>query len=69
MFFNKISLEIYLVHHFVIYQVDYMLGYRGLSGIETLIVIAFDLVATIILAIVVELLSRKVYGLKNKSKS
>jgi hypothetical protein len=68
-FFNMISLEIYLVHHFVIYQVDYILGYRRLNGVETLAVIVFDLIVTIILAIVVEKLSGKVYGLMNKSKN
>ena len=65
-FFNKISLEIYLVHHFVIYQVDYMLGYRRLSGVETLLVISFDFVMTVLLAIVVEKLSREVYALMDK---
>ena len=66
-FFNKISLEIYLVHHFVIYQVDYMLGYRQLGGMATLIVIVFDLVMTILLAIIVEKLSAKAYALMDKS--
>lgn len=65
-FFNKISLEIYLVHHFVIYQVDYMLGYRQLNGIETLMVIVFDLVMTVVLAIIVAKLSEQVYGLMDK---
>lgn len=65
-FFNKISLEIYLVHHFVIYQVDYMLGYRQLNGIETLMVIVFDLVTTVVLAIIVAKLSEQVYGLMDK---
>ena len=68
-FFTKISLEIYLVHHFVIYQVDHMLGYRRLSGIMTLAVIVFDLVMTIVLAIVVEKLSSKVYSLMDKCKN
>lgn len=68
-FFNKISLEIYLVHHFVIYQVDYMLGYRRLSGVETLAVVAFDLIITVVISLVVEKLSGKVYGLMNKSKN
>ena len=66
-FFNKISLEIYLVHHFVIYQVDYMLGYRRLGGIATLLVIIFDLVMTIVLAIITEKLSSKAYALMDKS--
>lgn len=68
-FFNKISLEIYLVHHFVIYQVDYMLGYRQLNGVQTLLVIIFDLTMTMVLAIVVEKLSSKVYGLMDKRKN
>lgn len=68
-FFNKISLEIYLVHHFVIYQVDYILGYRRLGGISTVLVIALDLFLTIILAIIVERLSNKVYALMDKSKN
>lgn len=52
-FFNGISLEIYLVHHFIIYQVDYMLGYRNLRGYEALTVILFDLIMTILVAIFV----------------
>ena len=68
-FFNKISLEIYLVHHFVIYQVDYFLGYRRLSGLMTLAVIVFDLLMTIVLAIFVEMLSSKVYCFMDKCKN
>ena len=68
-YFSKISLEIYLVHHFVIYQVDYMLNYRSLSGIETILVIITDLIITIILAIFVENLSSLVYRLMDKSKN
>ena len=68
-FFNKISLEIYLVHHFVIYQVDYLLGYRKIGGLTTLVVIAFDFIMTIVLAIIVEKLSSKVYCLMDKSKN
>ena len=68
-YFNKISLEIFLVHHFVIYQVDYMLGYRRVSGIETLGIVIFDLVVIIILAIFVEKLSSGVYRLMDKCKA
>ena len=56
--FNKISYEFFLVHHFVIYQVDFMLGYRRLGGIETLIVIIADLLLTILIAVVVNKISK-----------
>ena len=62
----KISLEIFLVHHFIIYQVDYMLNYRRLNGIMTLAVIIFDIVATIIIALIVEKLSSKAQTFMNK---
>ena len=68
-FFNKISLEIYLVHHFIIYQVDFMLSYRALSGFKTLFVIVFDIIMTIMLAFFVELASRKVTETVNKCKN
>lgn len=67
MYFNKISFEVFLVHHFVIYQVDYMLGYKRLRGYEAAFVILFDLAMTIILAIIVEKLSSKVYRFMKKS--
>ena len=62
----KISLETFLVHHFIIYQVDYMLNYRRLNGIMTLAVIIFDMVATIIIALIVEKLSSKAQTFMNK---
>ena len=68
-YFNKISLEIFLVHHFVIYQVDYLLGYRKVTGIETLLIVLFDLVVIIIFAILVEKLSEWVYRLMDKCKA
>lgn len=57
MIFNEISLEIFLVHHFIIYQVDYMLGYRRLSGVETLAVIIGNFILTILLSIIVKKIS------------
>lgn len=68
-YFNKISLEIFLVHHFVIYQVNYMLGYRQVSGIETVLIVIFDLVLIIAFAILVEKLSEWVYRLMDKCKT
>ena len=68
-FFSKISLEIYLVHHFVIYQVDYILGYKQIGGVMTLTVVAIDLVLTVIIAIAVEKLSGFFYRFLEKSKN
>lgn len=68
-FFNKISFEIFLVHHSIIYQVDFVLNYRRISGIETLFVIVFDLVLTIIIAMLVKGLSGKVYALADKRRN
>lgn len=61
--FNIISYEFFLVHHFVIYQIDFMLNYRKLSGVETLLVIVVDLLVTILLAIVVNKISRQIMKL------
>lgn len=59
-FFNKISFEIFLVHHFVIYQVDYLLNYERIGGLKTLVVIFIDFVLTILFAIAVNILTREV---------
>ena len=59
--FSKISYEFFLVHHFVIYQVDFMLNYQRLSGISTLIVIIIDFVLTILIAEIVNKISNLVY--------
>lgn len=68
-FFNKISLEIFLVHHFVIYQVNYILNYRATSTIETVAIIVVDTILTILFAILVERLSKIIYALVDKSKN
>lgn len=57
-YFNNISYEFFLVHHFVIYQIDYMVNYRRVSGVETLIIIIVDFALTIIIAIVVKRISK-----------
>ena len=61
--FNTISYEFFLVHHFVIYQIDFMLNYRKLSGVETLIVIVVDLLMTILLATMVNKISKQIVRL------
>lgn len=58
--FNIISYEFFLVHHFVIYQIDFMLNYRKLSGLEILAVFAIDLLFTILLAVVVNKISKQI---------
>lgn len=56
-FFNSISLEFFLVHHFIIYQVDFLLSYRKLRGYEMLIVIVFEFWMTIILSFIIKYIS------------
>ena len=62
--FNNISYEFFLVHHFIIYQVDFMLNYQRLDGMTTLGVIIIDLLLTIIFAIIVNIISKQVYKIK-----
>ena len=62
--FNNISYEFFLVHHFVIYQVDFMLNYQRLDGMTTLGVIIIDLLLTIIFAMIVNRISKQVYKIK-----
>lgn len=57
-YFNNISYEFFLVHHFVIYQIDYMVNYRRVSGVETLTIIILDFILTIIIAIIVKRISK-----------
>lgn len=67
--FAEISYEFFLVHHFVIYQVDFMLNYQRLNGVMTLAVVIIDLLLTIVLAKVVNKISRHILKIKlNKSK-
>ena len=69
LFFNKISLEIFLVHHFVIYQIDYILSYRRVTGIQMLIIFIADFVITIMLSYIIEILSSKINTLMNESNN
>ena len=59
--FNEISYEFFLVHHFVIYQVDFMMNYQRINGMTTLVLVIIDLLLTIILAIIVNMISKQVY--------
>lgn len=68
-FFNNISFEIFLVHHFIIYQVNYILNYRRISGIKTLFVTMFDFVLTIIIAMLVKRLDGKLYAFMDKCRN
>lgn len=67
-FFNKISFEIFLVHHFIIYQVDYLLSYERIGGITTLVVILIDVFLTIVCALVVHFLTWEMTKLVDKTK-
>lgn len=55
--FNKISLEIFLVHHFIIYQIDFMFNYRRLRGYEMLFIFIVDFILTILVSYIVNILS------------
>ena len=67
--FNSISLEIYLIHHFIIYQIDYMLGYRRLKGIETLLVLIVNLVITLILSFFVNAFCKRINAIMYTSNN
>ena len=64
--FNIISYEFFLVHHFVIYQIDFMLNYRRLSGLKTLLVFVIDLLLTILLAAIVNKISKQIMKINKK---
>lgn len=64
--FNKIAFEFFLVHHFVIYQVDYILGYRRVNGVTTLFIVLIDLVIIFILAVIIERMSYFITNLMYK---
>ena len=57
-YFNNISYEFFLVHHFVIYQIDYMVNYRRVSGVEILTIIILDFILTIIMAVIVKKIAK-----------
>ena len=57
--FNKYSYEFFLCHHFVIYQVDYLLRYGIISKSLFIILFFVDLALTIVFAFSVNVLSNK----------
>ena len=65
--FNTISLEFFLVHHFVIYEVDYLLNYRRVGGLEFLAVVFVELVVIILISIWINKLNKLCSKLMNKS--
>lgn len=62
--FSVISYEFFLVHHFVIYQVDFMLNYQRIDGLTTLAVFIIDLLLTFMVAIIVNIISKQIYKIK-----
>ena len=60
---SKYSYEFFLVHHFVIYQVNYMLNYRQINTLGMILVILVDLVIICILSYVVKRISNTIYKL------
>ena len=67
--FSSISYEFFLVHHFVIYQIDYMLNYRQLGGIMTVLVIVLDFVFTLLMALFVRVISSRIVKITIKGFS
>lgn len=65
--FNAISLEFFLVHHFVIYEVDYLLNYRRVGGLEFLAVVFVELVVIILISIWINKFNKLCSKLMNKS--
>lgn len=65
--FNTISLDFFLVHHFVIYEVDYLLNYRRVGGLEFLAVVFVELVVIILISIWINKLNKLCSKLMNKS--
>lgn len=64
--FNAISLEFFLVHHFVIYEVDYILNYRRVGGMEFLIIVFIELIIIILISIWINKLNQLCYQFMNK---
>ena len=56
--FNKYSYEFFLTHHFVIYQINYILNYKKISYLEMFIIFILDIILTCIFAYIVNILSK-----------
>lgn len=61
--FSKISLEVFLVHHLVIYEIDLIFRYKRLGFILFSIAIILDVLLTLLLAKILKLISWKFYSL------
>lgn len=64
--FNKYSYEFFLCHHFVIYQVDFLLRYRMIYNKMFIALFFIDLVLTMIFAFSVNIISNKLFFNKIK---
>ena len=62
--FNKYSYEFFLCHHFVIYQVNYLLKYRLLSKFEFVYLFLIDFIITMLFAFSINLIAKKIFSLK-----
>lgn len=65
--FSKISLEVFLVHHFVIYEIDLLFRYKRLNWMEFSFAVILDVVLTIIFSKLLKLFSGKFYSLVNET--
>ena len=65
--FNTISLEFFLVHHFVIYEIDYLLNYRRVGGVEFLVILFTELAIIILISTWISKLNKSCNQLMNKS--
>lgn len=59
--FNKYSYEFFLCHHFVIYQVNFMLNYRTINRITFIILFVIDFILTLLFSFSIHTLSTKIY--------
>ena len=53
-FFTNISYEFFLIHHFVIYEISYLVGYKKLRGYEMLLYFIIAFLITILLSYIVK---------------
>ena len=56
--FSVISFEFFLVHHFVIYEIDYLLNYRRVGGVEFLVIVLIELAIIILISIWINKLNK-----------
>ena len=62
--FNKYSYEFFLCHHFVIYQVNYLLNYKMIGKKEFVLLFVIDFIITLVFSFSVNTIAQKI--LSNK---